>query len=283
MTKLYVTTSKVPLIIRFENTQSTVSNKVPKYLYIKFKGTGWKILSLYIKKTEWIIDLDREFQDKKITINTKKSASQYLNSLPDGLIVEDVSPTEFNLKLETVSTKKVPITLNVNLEPAIGYTIDPNYVFEPDSITISGAKSWLDTLSEWPTQKGTISNLNSPFNLTLNLYEPQDILYKMSSNKVNLIGKAEQLAELEFKDIPIQLIQKKGNEEIIFIPNRVNVFIGGGLGKLENLKDEAIKVYIPYTSVKEDTSGSVLPRVVVPSNTQLIKTVPEEVQYIIRK
>ncbi len=283
MTNLYSTTTKVPLVIRFENSLKAVRNEIPQYFHVTFKGTGWKILSLYLKNAEWVVDLEREFESDNLKINTKKTASQYLNGLPDGLVIDDVTPAELDLILVDKSTKAVPIELTTDLEPSTGYTISPKIILTPDSVRVSGAKTWMDTLSYWPTKYGTIAHLNSSFNVNLKLHRPSQKSYTISHNEILLQGKAEQLAELEFADIPVKLSHQKGRDTIIFLPNRVNVIIGGGLGVLENIHRDSITVVVPFDRVIDDTSGRLKPMVSVPENTQLIRTIPQELEYIIRK
>jgi YbbR domain-containing protein len=284
MTNFYTTTLTVPLQIRHENSTMAVKSQLPEAFVVKFRGTGWKILSLYFNKTQWVVELDENVDANQLFINTKKSASQYISGLPNGLVVDDVRPSELKLVLEEKATRKVPVKLNTTLEPSTGYVIiNPDLTISPDSVNVSAAKSLIDTLLYWPTRENIIAHLNSSFQITIPLASKTGSFVELSHNEVIVTGKAEQLAEISFEDIRVRLSAKKGSDSVIFIPNRVSVLIGGGIGNLETLTPEQINVFVPFNELMSDTSGSVKPYVKTPTNTKVISIQPETLQYIIRK
>lgn len=283
MTKPYTTTKNIPVVIKIENSRFAIKNKVPKEIEVKFEGIGWKILSLYFTEPEWVIDLGQETEDNVLRIETTKNAALYLKSLPDGLTALNVQPDQLVLRLDEKITKRLPIRLMAKFEPVVGYTLSDRLVIQPESVTVSGSRSRLENMTYWETERTSFTGLNNKFSLDVKLLDTLEGHVSLSAQSAQVIGSAEQLAELEFSDLPVEIETHGTESTVTLIPGRVNIVVGGGLSDLAKLIPDSIRASIRYEDIVSDTTGAVTPTIIVPKHIKLLRTSPEQLQYILRK
>ncbi|ACF13509.1 hypothetical protein Ctha_1045 [Chloroherpeton thalassium ATCC 35110] len=283
MTKTYTTIKRVPVTVDYSESQFAVCSNLPKYVEVKFDGIGWKILSLYYSKTEWTVDLEQDFSENLIFIETNKNPQQYLTSLPDGLVPIEVLPSTLTIQLDEKITKTLPIKLRAKIEPAVGYTIVGNPKLTPDSVTVTGAKCVLKKMTCWETQREQYTKLDSKFQFSLELSDSLVQKVTLSAHRTRVTGLAEQLAELNFQDVPITVKQVPERASIALIPNRISVLVGGSISALANLKRDSVSVSVPYERILNDTTGAIVPDIQLPKFINLQDISPKELQYILRK
>ncbi|NTV47454.1 MAG: hypothetical protein HGB11_13265 [Chlorobiales bacterium] len=283
MTKPYATTKSVPIIVKIDKSRFAIKSKIPKEVEVKFEGIGWKILSLYFTEPEWIIELGQEIEDNVISIETTKNAMLYLKYLPDGLTVLNVQPDLLTLRLDEKITKRLPIRLRAKFEPVVGYIVSDRIMLQPDSVTVSGSRSHLENMTYWETKNTEFTGLGTKFKFDVELSDTLAGLVALSTKSTVVTGSAEQLAELEFNDLPVE-IEKHGTESTVtLIPSRVKVVVGGGLSELAGLIADSIHVRIRYDDIIKDTTGALTPSITVPKRIKLLRSSPEQLQYILRK
>lgn len=283
MTKRYTSTRSIPLVVRAGEAKVTARNALPRTVNVKFEGEGWKILSLYFTQTEWVIDLSRELAKEVLDIETTKNAAQYIKPLPDGLSAIEVQPTALQLLLDAKLTKRVPIVLATPLEPATGYTVLENWKMKPDSVTLTGARSIIGKLNAWETSREAQSGIAGKFKLEIVLSDTLGGQVEKSVQRVSVTGISEQLAEVEFRDVPVQLEKKGQSGQVTLIPNKVSLVVVGAISELAQVRAESLSVRVSLDSIAADTLGSVSPEITLPIGVKLLRQEPERLQYILRK
>ncbi|MFN3344623.1 MAG: hypothetical protein ACK412_03130, partial [Chloroherpetonaceae bacterium] len=68
MTKRYTAVISLPVVLKTEKASRTVKGDYPSRIEVKLESEGWKILSLYLGRTEWVIDLSNEVQKDVLEI-----------------------------------------------------------------------------------------------------------------------------------------------------------------------------------------------------------------------
>lgn len=169
MTKRYAAVVSLPVVIKSENAPQTVKGEFPKRIEAKLEAEGWKLLSLYLGRAEWVVDLGNELAKDYLDIETLPKAAQYIKPFPEGMKVLEVEPPTLELALDEKVTKRVPIRLAATLQAQSGYVIRPNLTMQPESLTISGPRSALDTISFWNTVPSAHRGLANEFQLELPL------------------------------------------------------------------------------------------------------------------
>ncbi len=282
MTKRYAAAISLPVALKTENATQTVKGDYPTRIEVKLESEGWKILSLYLGQTKWEIDLSNEVQKDVLEIETLAKASQYIKPFPEGMKVLEVEPKVIELELERKITKRVPIRLAAPPRPQPGFLIRPNIQIQPESLTISGAQSVIESISFWKTEFPTKRDVANEFQFELSLDDTLSGIVTRSASKVKVRGVAEQLSESEFKDVPVSLLKSKRPVYVTLIPSRVNLTLSGAVGDLAKVRAESLAVIIDGEKLLNDTTGYVSPTVKFPKGLELRRTSPEKIQYILR-
>ncbi len=281
MTKRYTAAVSLPVVIKSEGATRTVKGEYPSRIQVKLEAEGWKILSLYLGQTEWTIDLSNEVQKDILEIETLAKASQYIKPLPEGMKVLEVEPEVLELELDEKITKRVPIYLAAPLVAKPGFVVRPNIQIQPESLTVSGARSVLEPITFWKTAIPPREVANE-FQFELPLDDTLNGIVTRSMSKVKVRGVAEQLSESEFRDVPISLLKSKRPVYVTLIPSRVSVTLSGAVSDLAKVRAESLAVIIDGEKLLSDTTGFMTPTVKYPKGLQLRRTSPEKIQYILR-
>ncbi|MFQ3598707.1 MAG: hypothetical protein SNJ55_08750 [Chloroherpetonaceae bacterium] len=282
MTKRYTAAVSLPLVIKTEGATRTVKGEYPLRIQVKLESEGWKILSLYLGQTEWAIDLSNEVQKDVLEIETLAKASQYIKPLPEGMKVLEVEPEVLELELDEKITKRVPIRLPTPPTAQSGFVVRPNVQIQPESLTVSGARSVLEQITVWKTELPTGRTVANDFQFELLLDDTLSGIVTRSVSKVKVRGTAEQLSESEFRDVPISLLKSKRPVYVTLIPSRVSVILSGAVSDLAKVRAESLAVIIDGEKLLNDTTGFIAPTVKHPKTLELRRTLPEKVQYILR-
>ncbi len=282
MTKRYTAAVSLPVVIKTENATRTVKGEYPLRVEVKCEAEGWKILSLYLGQTEWVIDLSSEVQKDILEIETLAKATQYIKPLPEGMKVLEVEPPILELKLDEKITKRVPIRLAAIPQAQAGYVMRSNIQLQPESLTVSGARSVLESISFWKTAVPSVRDVANEFQFELPLDDTLNGIVMRSVSKVKVHGFAEQLSESEFSDVPVSLIKSKRPVYVTLIPNRVSLTLSGAVSDLAKVRSESLTVVVEGDKLLSDTTGFVAPIVKYPKGLELRRASPEKIQYILR-
>lgn len=282
MTKRYTAAVSLPVVLKTESATRTVKGEYPLRIQVKLESEGWKILSLYLGQTEWAIDLSNEVQKDVLEIETLAKASQYIKPLPEGMKVLEVEPEVLELELDEKITKRVPIRLTAMPTAQVGFVIRPNVQIQPESLTVSGARSILEPITFWKTELPTGYVVANDFQFELLLDDTLSGIVTRNIGKVKVSGTAEQLSESEFRDVPISILKSKRPVYVTLIPSRVNVTLSGAVSDLAKVKAESLAVIVDEEKLLRDTTGFVAPIVKYPKGLELRRTSPEKIQYILR-
>jgi YbbR domain-containing protein len=282
MTKRYTAAVSLPIVLKTENATRTVKGEYPARVEVKLESEGWKILSLYLGQTEWAIDLRNEVQKDVLEIETLAKASQYIKPLPEGMKVLEVEPKVLELELDEKITKHIPIRLATVPIAQPGFVIRPNIQIQPESLTVSGARTVLEPIAFWKAVVPTRREVANDFQFELSLDDTLNGIVTKSVSKVKVRGVAEQLSEIKFLDVNVTLLKSKRPVYVTLIPSRVSLILSGAVSDLAKVRAESLSVIIDGEKLLNDTTGFIAPVVKHPKGLELRRTEPEKIQYILR-
>ena len=243
--------------------------------------TGFKLLNYYFKKRKnRKIDISlKEVKYKKTEDETYSFSSRYIideigellsSNANDIILTDDVQ--YFNMsRLASKKVKVVPET-NFLFETQYNYYGEPSAT--PDSITIYGSMSDINSTKEVKTKVITRKNVNQ--SIVTKAEIDLDKMLTADYNEVEVSVNVEKYTESEVI-VPITIPE---NLNIHLYPNKATVKY------IVAMKDYAIINTMSFKAVADTTDmlfRDVLPvqLVLYPNNTQIIGIDPKEVEYII--
>ncbi|MDP2209420.1 MAG: hypothetical protein Q8K98_11730 [Bacteroidota bacterium] len=281
MTYEYTTSVSLPVQLKNLPAQSALKKTLPKSVTMKLRGTGWHLLK-YTITSEKIFLIDASYFSKSSIVYTDYFISDYF-LLPTEITLMDSSPDSIAIEIDISSEKKVKVITDVDVEFSDGYGQIGVANILPDSVVIKGAKSILDTLNEWTTEKKKFVETSKPLNTTLKLTEPLQYILSLEQSEINYSINVQPFAEKTFPGINIEIRLLPPNREVILIPPKLDVIIRGSIDMLADFSSENLKAYIDYQYLLADSTGYIQPEISIPDGLKIVRKQPDQFQYIIRK
>lgn len=263
-----------------------ILKKLPEQsLNILIKASGFELFSQNFSSKNVKIDISNSLPLKNSN-HYILTANQFLKiqkQLPKGLKVQKIVPDTIKLKIETLSTKKVPVIADVSISYKLGYSSSSAISIKPDSVLISASEEQLATITNLKTEKTEVENISEDFSKTINLMLPKDKNIKTNVKKVIVSSSVDRFTEGTL-EIPITIKNLPDNLKINIFPKSANVIYKAGLKKFNLIKPESFTVECDYQEVIKNELSYLIPKLVnKPKEASSVRIVPEKIDFLIVK
>jgi hypothetical protein len=276
----YQTVIAVPLVVENVAPDRAIANPFPKTVQLKVRGNGWRSAALLFgTEPRCIIDVGSLGSYKHVF--TLYDVVDRL-TLPVGIQPVDMKPESLHFDFDTFARKRVPVALNIDAGFRAGYGPVGETEVTPDSVTISGAASLLKTITAWPTNRTTITDIKAPLTTELLLADSASQYVRLSPRSVTIHIDVQQYAEKTIAGLTVVTEDVPTNKEVILIPPKIDIIVRGGVQQLATLGNDSFHATVAYRAIVDDSSGYIEPHVVAPRGVELVTRKPERMQFIIR-
>ncbi len=281
MSGTYETKIPVQLMVTDIPEDRALRTPLPSSLIVTMKGSGWQLLFLKLGKglvyELSVLDLksDRYFL-------TKKGLGDGLK-LSNNIEAIDVSPETLLISFDTYYSKKIPLVPKFALRCAEGYGQTGAVQLEPDSVSISGAESVLRNISSWNTLTAKFSNVSSDVLTLVDVSDTLKSIIRVSPKRVKLRIPVQQLADVEFKSIPVSIIGAPASKQVLLSPSSINIIARGGIHLMSPLNAENFSATVEYAVLLKDSTNTIIPQLTLPEGIQLLRIIPDSVRFTIRQ
>lgn len=269
----------IPIEILTTKSQA-LTEEIPNTIDVKVKGKGWDLLNILISKDlKYSLDISKLKKDSKII--TEQFVNERLN-LQQSVSILEINPDTISINFDKVFEKLVPLKNNIVLNLKEGYSIVGNPVLIPDSVKLQGASYLLNKIKFIPTEAKVINNVNSDIQGVVNIKDTLSNLIKVDLKQVNFRYKIQLSAEKNLEDLLINVLNVPLDKEVLLIPPKLNVSLRGGVEQLSQISPSDVIVNVEFGKLENDTLGFVIPDLIIPDETSLLKIEPQKLQYIIK-
>ncbi|MGA9407814.1 MAG: CdaR family protein [Bacteroidota bacterium] len=277
----YQTAVSIPLVLENIKPNRSLAKSVPLSVKVKVRASGWQLVGLYfVPNVRYVLDVSDI--SSRFNFVTNKDIMERLK-LPEGIHTVEIKPDSILVLLDDKIKKTVPVEPVVTMNFRDGYGIVGDIKSIPDSITLTGAKSLLDKIDRWQTDPLQFSNLKSDVNTRAGLSDTMSFGVTPSPAAVSIQIDVQPIAEKSFKGIPVEVDQVPGNRVVVLIPPKIDIIVRGGIEEVAAVDQKDFSSYIDYKSILLDTTGFIQPVVTTPKNITIVRQVPEQLQYVVRK
>jgi hypothetical protein len=215
-------------------------------------------------------------------IVTSRDLLEHLK-LPFAIQPLDVKPDTLVLALEEYREKRVPVVARFMLDFHEGYGQVGLVRVAPESISVTGSDSILESVRAWHTAFRKFDDLRSPIDETVDLEESPSFSLQVPAASVRVRIGVQPFAEKTFPGIPVVATGVPANQEVFFIPPRMDIIVRGGIDQLAKISPEDLRPTVSFESLAADTVKPVVPTLFAPEEVKVVSRKPEQFQYIIRK
>ncbi|MEO8665417.1 MAG: CdaR family protein [Ignavibacteria bacterium] len=275
----YSLSISIPVEVQTGKSQALIE-EIPNSIDVKVKGKGWDLLNLIISK-----DLKYNLDISKLKKDTKIITGQYVNEsldLQPNVSILEISPDTININFDKVFEKLVPVRNNIKVKLKEGYDIIGSPVLNPDSVKIQGASYIVNKMKYIPTEEKIINNVNSDISGVVNIKDTLPNLIRINKQQVSYSYNIQLSAEKNFDEVYVNVTNVPDDKEVLLIPPRISLSLRGGVEQLTQIGSSDIKSEIEFGKIESDTLGFIIPEIIIPDGTSLLKYDPQKLQYIIK-
>jgi hypothetical protein len=287
----YEYSTNVTLPLKFENLPKgkVMVGDPPKSINLGVRSYGYTILRYRIgaSLSPVYIDLSQvtlfqlEGSETKSYILTSRVRSIIANQLKGDLALEQVMPDTLFFEFTQLTEKKVKVIPNLSYSFDRQHMLSGPILITPDSITISGPKSLLDTIENVTTSIVRFEKISESESKSLQLQEIKQIGF--SHRRVNILIPVERFTEAKFS-LPVEVRNQPDSIRILIIPRNVNIKCNVIISKHRVLNSDNIEVFVDYHDVNPIFGNKL--RVQIVAKPFLISNMdfePKYVEYIIEQ
>ena len=277
----YQTVISVPLILENVRANRGLARPVPMSVNVKVRATGWQLIGMsFVPNVHYVLDVGDI--SSRYNFATAKDAMERLK-LPQGIRTIEIKPETVAVVLDEKIRKSVPVEPVVRMSVREGYGVVGDIRTMPESVTITGARSLVERIDDWPTNPLEFSNLKNGVNTRVAVSDTLSFGITPFPTFISLHIDVQPTAEKSFKGIPVEVNKVPRNRLVVLIPPKIDIIIRGGIEQVATAEQKDFSAYIDYKSILLDTTGSIQPIVTTPRNIKVVMQMPERLQYVVRK
>lgn len=275
----FFTTVSIPVSIENLPEGYVVGYQSEEKVNVSIKGYGWQLASIVFGKTnDFLVSADLT---KGIQIKNTQNAIQNNPWLASNLVVVDITPPSIEFEVEPLDTKLVAVRPDLDIEFSPGYGLISQIKADPDSVELVGPASLINSIEYVNTKTLSLNKIESEFAGFIE-YEPVNKIRFLSPGSIVRFD-VQKIVDKTFEGIYINPSGVPPEQELSFIPAKVDIVLRGGIKILGKLDSKEIVASIPFKDAITDTIGTLVPKINIPENTTLVDVKPRRVTYIIKQ
>ena len=176
----------------------------PNSLEARVRATGWELVNQGLSNHERMITIDSlELQENSDGIISIRS--EVANAFEDeGLDVNPITNERIVIQMERVASKMVPLRLTSRIEYARGFQSSKAPRLDPDSVTISGPISVIDSIFFWMTDSLILTEVIDTVRISTPLKETSISSMTVRPTAVSVAIESQQFTEKSIY-VPVEI------------------------------------------------------------------------------
>ncbi|MGE0020995.1 MAG: YbbR-like domain-containing protein [Draconibacterium sp.] len=284
LSKDYTTSVNYP--VKFTNPPKNqfLSGGAPAELNLTVQGKGFALLQhklLTFSPVE--IDISGIIQQTEPSSGSYKILSRNLmgtisTQVASDIIISEIKPELLVIVLDSLSTKTVPVEIDLNVDFVSQMHLKNKVTTNPDKVEITGPSIVLDNISAVKTKVNITNKLNASIQQEIDLIHPEKTT--IVPEKVTINIEVEKYTEKELK-VPVEIFNKPADVQLKLFPSEIKLFCSVGLSRFDSIKASDFGVAVDYNSIINDVNSLGLTIFKQPELVQNIKLNPEKVEFLI--
>ncbi len=287
LSRKYTDTIILPIEFLSDKQGEILVNDLPEKLSVQVYATGFELLKhkTRIRIFPLRVNLDkysvrRKYDTSRYDVDCNSFFSEIESSLGGTVSVKSLSPTKLVLEYSRTSFKNVAVKPSVKVTFLPQHKLSKRITANPDSVTITGPKSILDTISSVSTTKLSLKDLSAPELHVLDLVYPDHV--KLSATSVEVAINVERFTEHQLQ-IPLKLVNHSSFEEIELMEQFITVRYIVCLSAFSSVTAQSFEAVA--VAPQKDTLPPMLEVRLLkhPENISVISINPLQVDYLIKR
>jgi len=270
--------------------ERVLNEGLPDKLNIDLKGPGYSILKLKLtgNRAPVVVDLSRityrrlpGSKPQRFYIVTSGLIHTFAKQMRAGFEISSVRPDTIFFIFDRVISKRVPVNPVVEVVTERQYFVKGRVTAEPDSLTITGPKQLVDTITDVKTLKRKFRGVSETLIKSIPLIQSRE--YGMSERRVMVSIPVEQYTEAEIS-VPVSITNAPDSIDIKIFPDVVTVKCLVALSDYKKIKEVPFDVILDIKKVSFKSAEKLAVEVVnIPPYITSLSFTPKMVDFIIER
>lgn len=250
----YNITLRIPLEPGMVPQNRALVQELPEYASVEISGEGWNLVSLYNNPPSVRVDVTDGQVNLFDQIRQRFSVEQNVSVL-------NVQPFRLEIELEERITKRVPVVVDASISFSPRYGLISEPTAEPDSISITGARSRIDTVEKWVVGTDlTFDDVREDIMRVIPV-ESEDPLVRLSEDEVMFRAEVSEFTEGEVS-VYLKTRGLPRGQIINYNPSAILIRYDVPIEKYAEVqKIPLYEAYIPFSEIRNDSTGFVTPNI----------------------
>jgi hypothetical protein len=171
---------------------------------------------------------------------------------------------------EVLSSKKLPIKLNSDIDFALGFDMLKPLELSQDSVLVIGPLKAIDSITAIETELIKLEAVKTSIDEAVKLIRPLDRSINLNLDKISVRGTVERFTEGSIV-IPIEVINVPEGSQINFFPKDITLNYYVSLDNYNNISAKDFEVICDFQETKESGESYLRPQ--INSKSDLVKSV----------
>lgn len=272
---------EVPIEVTLPNNVHLLA-KVPDTLTVTVRDRGYRFFTYLFQKTPKLTLRFSDFSDGNSTFkidqsHLKKALQGVLNKHAN---IVSVLPESINIKFTDLPGKKVPVKIDLVVEPREDYTQFGAFLKNPDSVLVFSDAKTLSEINEVYTYHVEETELTDTLRRKMTIAPINGAVVQPRS--IDIMVPIEKMKS-QTRPVKISVRNAPSGVKVLLFPSDVEVTY---LSPLSRINDEAgITAVVDYNSLGANSSGNKVKVEIgeTPASYQNVKLSHDSVEFIIEK
>ena len=283
LSKEYIT--EINLDISFKNIEQgkLILNNPPDEINLSISAVGFKLLGTNLFHKPLVIDLKNLIKktDSTYFLLSNNLIPEIQNQLKSGLILKNINQDSIFFKINKLNSKKVKIVTDINVNFKKGFDLSSKQTLTPNTITIYGPKSILDTINSLKTEKIKLLNISDDVAMQTNILIPDKVTTRYKTTTLKF--KVDKFTEGKI-EVPITVINLPPKKTINIYPKTVSLIYKIGLKDFSKVDSSFFSIYCDYKESQKNKLPYLIPK--LKSKAKIVSSVriiPNKIDFLISK
>jgi YbbR domain-containing protein len=247
------------------------------------QGTGWQMLFSRMKNENKQVNVDLHTLESKsyVVLSAQLKQINAKKDLEHEIIA--FNPDTLFFDFSNRSVKKVKVQLVSALKYQKQFAQSDNVTIKPEYIRISGPAEVLAKITTWRTDSVVATNLAESLNARVALRAPGEGNLDLFPKSVTVNIPVDEFTE-KTMEIPVKLINNHNFYDVKVFPQKVKVTFTTSLKNYGDISEDDFEAIADLDQWRRH-GYKVLPVKItrMPSYSKIVKTVPQNVDFIVKK
>jgi len=271
----------VPVMVTNLPAGFVVVSDLPKTIPVEFEADGKTLIGLqYLWDVRYVLDLSTYKDGSPIVLSDFPKNVRWPEKTPARISAFPATDT-LRIYSEEQMSRRIPIHVDVEVHCKPGFVMVGGIHPNPDSITVTGPKSLVESVPYFKTEPRILENVSEDKFVSLKIVRPDTKRLTYEDRLIEVSMDVQPLAERLMDNVPLRLINVPDQVQAVVQPSTFSVKIRGGVDLLATVTRDNIRGIVDYAEEQRLKRVEAPVTITVPNDVQWSQLIPSRFKIVV--